>query len=173
MARTARVFDSPVSGSMACSWATTSTPGAFAVNASTMPLVRSRPSWMVLSVRKAILPLPPSVSLAHRAAASPRSRPPSRKPNWMSALWCSSDPPYVTQIRPASRARFAGASVASKTIGKDTVAGTFRETHVVRSAGWVSALLASLVVSSETPCFFAAAVESLTRVAYRGSWVKG
>lgn len=46
------------------------------------------------------------------AAASPSSVPPLRKLNWMSALWCSSVPPYVTQISPASSARAATASVA-------------------------------------------------------------
>jgi hypothetical protein len=82
----------------------------------------------------------------------------------MSALWFSSEPPYVTQISPASSAAFAIFSVASKTIGNDTIAGTFWVTQVVRLVACVSALLASLVVTSETSCFFAAAVESLTRV---------
>ncbi|CAM5311689.1 hypothetical protein SGRIM119S_07334 [Streptomyces griseorubiginosus] len=87
-----------------------------------------------------------------------------RKLNWMSALWCSSEPPYVTQIRPASRAALAIASVASKTMGNETMAGTLRATHVVRLLAWVSAFAPSLVVSREAPCFLAPAVESLTSV---------
>ncbi|EKX63256.1 hypothetical protein STRIP9103_09734, partial [Streptomyces ipomoeae 91-03] len=164
LARIAFDFDSPVSGSMACSCATTSTPGASLVNASTMPFVRSRPSSIVLSTRNATFPLPPSSSLAHFAAASPSSVPLSRKLNWMSALWFSSVPPYVTQISPASSAAFAIDSAASKTIGNDTIAGIFWVTQVLRLVAWVSALLASLVVSSLASCFFAAAVESFTRV---------
>ncbi|MFD2284389.1 hypothetical protein ACFSUJ_34605 [Streptomyces lusitanus] len=148
-------------GSMACSRATTSTRARscegvdHALRAFAAELDRAVGEEGDLSLSAELLVGPLRGGL-------PSSLPPSRKLNWMSALWCSSDPPYVTQISRVQRL-LAVASVASKTIerhdGRDLLSDPCTEV-----GGWVSGLLASLVVSRETSCFFAAAVESFTSV---------